>query len=354
MRNQHILTALGIPYPIVQAPMLGVSTPEMAAAVSNAGGLGSLPVGGLSPDATRDLIHRTKRLTGRPFAVNLFVHEVPPIDEESLKPMWNFLLKLYGRQGYAPERAALSGFRHFTYKEQMGVLAEENIGLISFTFGCPDDEFIRHFHGRNCTLIGTATSSAEAEYLEAKGIDMIALQGIEAGGHRGTFLEDGPLPQIGLFPLLGQVRERSSLPLIAAGAIRSAAGMKAAFALGADAVQIGTAFIGTDESIAIPAYKSRVEHATDSDSMLTRSFSGRWARGLCNKFMAELDAAGIPIPPYPWQNSLTTAFRRLAQQNNDADFTNLWAGQAPGRTIASSAAEIVRILIEDYGKLSEV
>src|ERR1044071_6583857 len=167
---------LQIKYPIIQAPMLGVSTPEMAAVVSNEGGLGSLAVGGLSPDVTRTLIRKTKSLTSKPFAVNLFVHEVPSINDPDLEPMRKFLLNLAIKKGYQLNPADLTNFTLYTYRDQVDILLEEKINLISFTFGCPDEDTIKIFHQNNCLLIGTATCIREAIILQEHQIDMITAQ----------------------------------------------------------------------------------------------------------------------------------------------------------------------------------
>jgi len=343
-----ITDTLQVAYPIIQAPMLGVSTPEMAAAVSNEGGLGSLAVGGLAPEQARQLIQQTKQLTHKPFAVNLFVHDIPACTDNELEPMRAFLLQLAQQRGYSLTAADLTGFRLYHYREQLDVLLEEDVQIVSFTFGCLDAASIRLLKKKGCILIGTATCVAEAVFLQQQGIDMVTVQGIEAGGHRGTFLEAADLPQIGLFTLLPQIRTAVDLPCIAAGGIHSAATMKAAFVLGADAVQIGTAFIGTRESNAIPSYKSALHAAHDTDLVLTRAFSGRWARGIKNEVMAAIEAAGIAIPPYPFQNSLTGKLRKLAQQADDADYTNLWSGQAPASARWNASADVIRDLITEY------
>ncbi|HEY1038987.1 MAG TPA: nitronate monooxygenase [Bacteroidia bacterium] len=350
MWNNSFTKNLGIEYPIIQAPMLGVSTPEMAAAASNQGSLGSLAIGGLSPEATIDLVRKTKKLTSKPFAVNLFAHSVPGYSISDIKPMQDFLLYLAHKRGYALKESDLYNFKFYTWQDQVDALIQENISIISFTFGCLDNETIKQLQDRNCVLIGTATSTDEALYLQKHNIDMICVQGIEAGGHRGTFLTHDPLPQVGLFSLLPQIAASTSLPCIAAGGIHNVQSMRAAFDLGAVAVQIGTAFIGTEESIAIYSYKQRLETAKDTDSSITRAFSGRWARGLRNEMMREIENSGIAIPPYPIMNSLTATFRKLAQQNNDDDYTNLWAGQSP-KPSAKHTGTVLINLIKEYENL---
>ena len=243
--NNTVTEKLKIQYPIIQAPMLGVSTPEMAATVSNLGGLGSLPVGGLSPEVTQQLIRKTKSLTDKPFAVNLFAHNLPAYNEEDLEPMKGLLMQLAAERGYQINEADLTNFRFYTYHDQIDILIQENIPIVSFTFGCLDNKNIKLLKDNGCTLIGTATCLDEALILEANNIDMICLQGIEAGGHRGTFIENMPLPKISLSSLLTQVVNKVQVPVIAAGGITNAQTIHAAFNLGAIAIQVGTAFIGT-------------------------------------------------------------------------------------------------------------
>lgn len=350
LRNTSLSDTLHITYPIIQAPMLGVTSPEMVAAVSNEGGLGSLPVGGLSPEVTCQLIQKTKSLTNKPFAVNLFAHSVPSYQDEDMMAMRQLLLQLAVKKGYQLDVADLTGFQFYTYHDQLNILIQEKISIVSFTFGCLDTPSIELLKGNGCTLIGTATCVDEALFLQQEGIDMIAVQGIEGGGHRGTFLDDLPLPQVGLFSLLPQIKAAVSLPIIAAGGIYSPQTIRAAFELGANAIQVGTPFIGTDESAAIPSYKNRLKEAKDTDTALTRSFSGRWARGIRNELMTEIELAGISIPPYPFQNSLTVKLRKLAQQADDSDYTNLWAGQSAGGNFTKTR-EVFRYLVEGYGTI---
>ncbi|MDB5258684.1 MAG: hypothetical protein JWM14_3379 [Chitinophagaceae bacterium] len=349
--NNILTENLKVNYPIIQAPMLGVSTPEMAAVVSNQGGLGSLAVGGLSPEVTRQLIRQTKALTHKPFAVNLFVHDVPAYADNDLEPMRQLLLQLAGKRGYTLDPADLSNFQLYTYHDQLDVLIQEEVSIVSFTFGCLDAASIQRLKEKGCVLIGTATCVEEALFLQQQNIDMMTIQGIEAGGHRGTFIDTIPLPQIGLFTLLPQIINTVKIPCIAAGAINSAETMQAAFDLGAVAVQIGTAFIGTEESVAIASYKKKLDTAKDTDTALTRAFSGRWARGIRNEMMNDIEQAGITIPPYPLQNSLTGKLRKLAQQHNDAAYTNLWAGQAAVTIAGNHTKDVFMNLVKQYEKM---
>jgi nitronate monooxygenase len=338
---------LGIMYPVIQAPMLGVTTPEMVAAIANAGGLGSLPVGGLSPEKTLELIRKTKALTTKPFAVNLFINDVPEYDMEQAVAMQQFLEQMAKENGINYEHQPLSSLHFYSYKEQVQLLLDEHIPIISFTFGIPDDETILAFKSNRVVLMGTATCVKEAKLLEQKQVDYIVAQGIEAGGHRGTFLNDEPLPQVGTIALVSQIIAHVNTPVIAAGGLNDGSTIIAVLTLGAVAAQVGTAFIASDESSAIPAYKEAIQQASDTDSVLTRAFSGRWARGLRNKMMAEIENSNIAIPPYPIHNSLTGKLRAAAQQQNNKDFTNLWAGQSSSNAEQRPAADIFNKMIRE-------
>lgn len=333
-------------YPIVQAPMLGVTTPAMVAAVSNAGALGSLPVGGLSAERTLVLIKETKGLTGKPFAVNLFAH-LPANEMQTgkIEAMQDFLERICAKYNIPFDRQDSSKFKFYYYEELIQTILDEHVPVVSFTFGQLKKEVVAAFKAKGIILIGTATSVAEAKALAAGGINAIAVQGIEAGGHRGTFLNEGNLPQTGLFSLLPQIADEVTLPLLAAGGIYDEKTVKAAFALGAAGVQIGTPFITAHESAASEAYKTEVLNASDSSTVLTKAFSGRWARGIENEFMKEVIAAGLDIPYYTIQNHLMAPVRSYAQQNNIKDFIALWAGQSAGKSKRGSANEIIQDLI---------
>ncbi|MDJ1481225.1 nitronate monooxygenase [Cytophagaceae bacterium YF14B1] len=345
--NNSLTQLLYIDYPIVQAPMLGVSTPEMAAAASNAGALGSLAIGGLSPETAQQLIRKVKALTNKPFAVNLFAHPIPDqfsIDEFS--QMNTFLEQLCKENGVPYTPLSIENIRFYSYKDQLDVLLEEKIEIVSFTFGILTDEEIRLLKSRGTILIATVTSVKEARLVAATDIDIITVQGIEAGGHRGTFLEHDHLPMVGLLPLLSQVQAVTNKPLLAAGGIYNKAGIDAILALGAHGAQIGSLFLASTESAAIESYKDAIQQSVAEDSILTQSFSGRWARGLPNLYTQAVDSSGISIPPYPVQNSLTAAIRELARKTNNCKFLSLWAGQNASKAPRKSTAEIIRQLVE--------
>lgn len=341
----NITQLLNIQYPIVQAPMLGITTPEMVAAVANNGGLGSLPVGGLSPEKTQDLINKTKTLTDKPFAVNLFAHEPQSVDIEKASAMQMYLTELGTRYELSFETPNPASLTFYSYKDLIDILIAEDIKIVSFTFGILSNDIITRLKAKGTVLIGTATSVKEAVLLEQNGVDAITAQGIEAGGHRGSFTE--PLPQVGLMALLPQMADVVKVPILASGAINDSRTMKAAFALGASGVQIGTAFITAHESLAIPSYKKRLQIAIDTDTQLTNTFSGRWARGITNTFIKETETYGLSIPPYPVQNSLTSAIRAKAQQADNNEMTNMWAGQAVTNIKEASTREIFMDLVKN-------
>jgi len=337
---------LGIQYPIIQAPMLGITTPEMVAAVSNAGGLGSLPVGNMDADAARAVIRKTKSLTSQPFAVNVFAYDIPISPEAAaFDAMQQLLQATYSRSGLGVPVVELQSLHLNSYKDILPVLAEEKTGIVSFTFGIPDDGRLALLQQSGAKMIGTATSVEEAVYLEQKGMHAIVAQGAEAGGHRGTFLNNG-LPQIGSMALIPQVADRVGVPVIAAGAVMDGRGVAASLMLGAAGVQPGSAFLLTDESLASAAHKAAIAASTDTSTRLTRAFSGRWARGLYNTLISAVEESDLQVLPYPYQDALTQPARKASKAQDNPSFVAMWAGQAAGMAKGgTSAAAVVKGLI---------
>ncbi|WP_292008457.1 nitronate monooxygenase [Chryseobacterium sp.] len=327
--SQTITQLLEIQYPVIQAPMFGVSTPEMVAAATKAGCLGSLALADLSAGQSRELIRKTKLLTDQPFAVNIFVHSIPEITD-SLKVQYakskKFIEELAKEQGIEVELSSLEDLKVNGYHEQLKVIIEEGCRILSFTFGNLDEESIQKLKENNIILIGTCNSVEEALILEKSGIDMICVQGIEAGGHRGTF-ETDHIPQIGGLSLLSQVYDKVKIPLIYAGGIYNANTLKAANDLGAQGFQVGSMLLAAHESALQPFEKEELQKVKESDIILTRSFSGRYARGIRNKFMDVLDKTEC-ILPYPYQNKLTDELRKVAKSMKNPDFVNIWVGQS--------------------------
>ncbi|ASZ15018.1 nitronate monooxygenase [Chitinophaga sp. MD30] len=342
MWNNIVAEKLQVQYPLIQAPMLGITTPAMVAAVSNAGALGSLPIGGLAPSQAAALIQEVKRLTDKPFAVNLFAHPAPtPYTAEEVTQMQSLLHHI--RQQHQLDITAINpdNVQYHYLADQIPVLLDEQVRIISFTFGIPDEESMHRLKTAGCLLIGTATSLAEASMLEAKGCDMIVAQGAEAGGHRGTFLDPMHPPMIGTMALVPQIFASVHIPVIAAGGIMDGRGVAAAFVLGAQGVQAGSAFLRCTESLATPAHKQAIADSYDTSSQLTRAFSGRWARGIRNEFIDTVHNAGITPLPYPVQDALTKPLRNEARKQDNIAWISLWAGQAAALAHNRSAAAVI-------------
>jgi nitronate monooxygenase len=338
---------LQVDYPIIQAPMLGVTTPDMVAAIAHEGGLGSLPVGGLSPEKTLQLIKETKSKSSKSFSVNLFAHEITAsVDTDELNRMQDFLEKVCLEYNLPFERKEIADFKFYSYEDQIDILINENIPIVSFTFGAMKSDVINRFKRQGTVLIGTATDVAEAKLLADSGVDAIVAQGIEAGGHRGSFLPDRPLPQVGLMSLLPQIADTVSIPVIAAGGLFDNRTIEAAFTLGAAAVQLGSIFIASEESAASEAYKEAVLHSDETSTELTRAFSGRWARGIRNAFMERMKTSELSIPYYTYQNSLVAPLRAYAQTHNLSDLIALWAGQSAFRSKRGTSGDIFRSLVQ--------
>lgn len=327
--------------------MLGITTPAMVAAISNSGGLGSLPVGGLTPARTLELIKQTKDLTDKPFAVNLFVHPIPRrIDEQEFDAMQSFLKELCAADGISLETQSAQSLKFNSYKDQVDVLISEKIHIVSFTFGVPDDESIQKFKVNGIILIGTATCVEEAKLVDEKGIDMIVAQGSEAGGHRGSFLNMHNPPLIGSIALIPAITAATSKPVIGSGGIADGKSITAAFTLGASAIQAGTIFLGSPESLAGDAWKRMVINAPEENIILTNAFSGRWARGLKNKLSEQIENSGHQVPQFPVQGSLTAPIRAHAQKLGNTDYVVMLRGQGTTRIEEEPAANIFQKMVK--------
>jgi nitronate monooxygenase len=336
-----LLERLGIEHPIFLAPMAGgPSRPELAAAVSGAGGLGFLAGGYSTPEAIRDSVKQMRRLTDRPFGLNLFVPEAglaPPSTEEVARAS-EALAPFRESLGIRPP-AGLPPFPRF--EEQLAVAVEERVPVFSFTFGALAAADVRRLKEAGVFVLGTATTPREAGLLQAAGVDAVVAQGSEAGGHRGTFAGPAEAGLIGTMALVPQVVDRVSVPVVAAGGIMDGRGIAAALALGASAVQMGTAFLASHESGAHPRHKEAVLTRSDEDrTALTRAFTGRLARGVRNRFMVEVERRGA-ILPYPHQGALSQDIRQESGRQQRPEFLSLWAGQAAPLATARGAGEMV-------------
>lgn len=339
----NLTALLGIDLPIVQAPMFGVTTPAMVAAAASTGALGSLAIADLSAQKSIEQIKATRTLTNKPFAVNLFVHNIPVITAD-LRQQYthtkSFIEDIAAKNGLTVKLPELDAIQVTPYQEQIDAIISEQCKIVSFTFGIPDADSIQKLKANNTLLIGTCTSVAEAIALEQQGIDIICVQGIEAGGHRGSFIG---LPQIGGISLLPQVYESVKTPLIYAGGIYHQKSMQAALALGAQAVSIGSLLIAAKESALLPFEKERLSAVKEDEVVLTRSFSGRVARGINNAFIQSLENSDH-ILPYPYQNKLTGELRRIARAHQNSEFVNIWVGQSIRSFSTASTADIIKRL----------
>jgi nitronate monooxygenase len=335
-----------IDIPIVQAPMSGATTPQLVAAVSNAGGLGSLPGGYDEPHVIRERIAQVRALTGRPFAVNLFVdtQSAAPASDDVLRRAHERLRSYREELGIPhpaePPRSAL------TFAQQFAVVLEARPAVFSFTFGIPDADVLRACRAANIFTIGTAKTVDEAIAVERAGIDAVCVQGYEAGGHHGTFLAPLDDSLIGTVALVSQAVDAVSIPVLAAGGIGDGRAVAAVLALGATAAQVGSAFLLSDESAVPPPYRRVLASDAVRRTTLTRVFSGKHARGVRNRFIDEM--TDVPeIAPYPQQHWLTRDIRTAATAQNQPDYLSLWTGQAVALAKPLPAAEIVAQLLAD-------
>jgi len=350
--ESRISRLFGIDVPIVQAPMAGeTDRPELAAAVSNAGGLGSTGVAYLQPEAVRKRIQDIRSLTDRPFGVNLFAPAPTDNAAEKIDKARALLSPWRARYGAddVPATLAMPDF-----EAQLAVVLEEKPALVSFTFGCPTENQVARAKAAGIVVAGTATTVAEALVLAAAGVDVIVAQGAEAGAHRGSFLAPFADSLVGLIALVPAILARVSLPLIAACGIMDGRGIAAALMLGASGVQLGTAFLVTDESGASPSWKKAVLGLDVDQTQVTRIFSGRPARGIRNAMMKNLEPYAEELPGFPAMNGLTRAIRSAAAKAGDSDAQSLWAGQGAPLARAMPAGELLRTLSsETAARLNE-
>ncbi len=341
-----VTQALGIQYPIIQAPMAGASPPALVAAVSNAGGLGSLGAALMSADEIAQHIKEIRLLTDKPFSVNLFAYQPQQVTVQDMLGAYQRLQPYYHQLGIMPPLSqALPKIP--TYEEQLGVILDACVPVFSFTLGILPHKWIKALKAKKIIVMGTATTLREAKALAESGIDMIVCQGAEAGGHRGSFLSSAIDSLIGLMALVPEVVDAISLPVIASGGIMNGRGIAATMCLGASAVQMGTAFLTTDEANIHPIYKQALLNATDDSTALTRAFTGKYARGIRNRFMQEMASEHECIAPFPYQRALTSKLRKAAEQNNQNDFTPLWAGQGVSLSRVESAGALFNALVAE-------
>ena len=340
---------LGIELPIIQAPMAGAHGVALAVAVSNAGGLGSLPCAMLTPDAMREQLAAIKAGTSKPVNVNFFCHVRPTPDPER-EALWRATLSpFYRKYGIDPERIPAGPGRTPFSAEAADVLDEFKPAVVSFHFGLPSPELLTRVKALGAKVLSSATTVDEALWLEAHGVDALIAQGLEAGGHRGIFLTDDLSTQVGTFALLPQIVRAVKLPVIAAGGIADARGVAAAMALGAAGVQVGTAYLLCPEATISPVHRAALGSEAARHTALTNLFTGRPARGIVNRLMRELGPLSSAVPAFPLATSAIAPLRARAESEGSGDFSPLWSGQNASGCKEVPAAQLTRELAADVG-----
>jgi nitronate monooxygenase len=344
MARASVRELFGIELPIIQAPMAGVQGSALAVAVSKAGGLGSLPCAMLGPDALRGELAIVAG-TAKPFNVNFFCH-TPPIPDPQRDAAWRRALRPYYDELAIgvydiPAHAARLPFSH----EAADILSEFKPPIVSFHFGLPSPDLLLRVRAWGAKVISSATTVNEAQWLEARGVDAIIAQGLEAGGHRGHFLCDDLTTQAGTFALVPQIAAAVRVPVIAAGGIADAAGIAAAIALGADAVQIGTAYLLCPEATTSAVHRTALASEAARHTALTNVFTGRPARGIVNRMIREMGPLSPGVPQFPLATPAVLPLRMKAEAQGSGDFSPLWAGENVSGCRATPAAELTRDLM---------
>src|SRR5216683_2948357 len=353
--NENRLTAkLGIDYPIIQGPLGGLSSQKLTAAVSNFGGLGSFAAHSLTPGAIKDVIAEIRSLTSKPFAMNLWVsmedEGARTSDENafnrSLAPLAVHLAALGAP---CPTYKPYSPIR---FEDQARVLLDANVPVFSFIVGIPPREILEECRTKGIVTIGAATTPDEAAALQEAGVDAIVASGFEAGGHRGSFLRSAEDSLTGTLSLVPQIVDIVDAPVIAAGGIGDARGVIAALALGAEAVQMGTAFLACEESGAGVLHREALRGRKAGDTALTKGFTGRLARGIHNRLIEELNKPGTEILPYPLQRGLVRSLSIAAEAAGRSDLLPLWAGQSANLSTCTTVSAFLTSLVKEVSEIA--
>ncbi|WP_122073126.1 nitronate monooxygenase family protein [Pseudophaeobacter sp. EL27] len=349
MQGQSITARIGIDWPIFQAPMAGVSTPAMAAAVSEAGGLGALGIGAATPEQARKMIRATRALTDKPFNINVFCHR-PAQADAAIEASWlDRLAPLFARFGAAPPQRLSEIYTSFcvdSAAQQM--LLDEAPPVVSFHFGLPDKALIKALKAKGILLMATATSPDEGRAIQAAGIDAVVAQGWEAGGHRGIFDPEAEDPQQSTWDLTVALVAGLDIPVIAAGGLMTGGDIAHALQLGASAAQLGTAFVGSDESQADQGYRDALAAAAEAGTRMTAAISGRSARCLVNGFTSWAEAqGGAQIPDYPIAYDAGKALNAAAKSAGDTGFGAQWAGKGAAGSRPMASGEMLRLLVQE-------
>ena len=349
--DSRITDLLSITAPIIQAPMLGAGS-DLMIGVAKAGGLGSLACATLSLESIREEVAAFRAACDQPLNLNFFCHPAPVFDS-AIAQQWKFLFKPYYTELGVDYDAPTPVSSRAPFDEATCTLVEElRPEVVSFHFGLPAPEWVARLKACGAKVLSSATTVDEALWLEHRGCDAIIAMGYEAGGHRAMFLSDELTTQIGTFSLVPQIVDAVSVPVIAAGGIADARGISAAFALGASAVQIGTAYLFCPQAKLTEPHRRALREANASQTALTNLFTGRPARGIVNRVMRELGPINPLAPEFPLAGGVLLPLKAKTEPSGSGDFINLWAGQgfvlSPGRTCELSSYELTRKLINDY------
>ncbi len=336
----------GIDLPIIQAPMAGAQSSAMAVAVSNAGGLGSLPCAMLDAAGMHKELTLIAEKTSKPINVNFFCHS-PPVVDATRESKWRELLApYYAEFGIDPNAIPIGPGRAAFNDDMAEVLEEFRPKVVSFHFGLPPDHLLNRVKKLGAKIISSATTIDEALWLEAKGVDAVIAHGLEAGGHRGIFLSDDLTTQIGTFALLPQIVRAVKIPVIAAGGIASAEGVRAALGMGAAGAQIGTSYLLCAEATISNIHRAALKNAASRHTGLTNIFTGRPARGIVNRVMREIGPISVHAPAFPLATSAIAPLRSKAEAQGSGDFSPLWSGQNATGCKEIGAGDLTRELAQ--------
>lgn len=349
--DNQLTKTLNVQYPIIQAGMAGSTTPELVASVSNKGALGTIGAGYMSAEKLEEEIQSVQALTSKPFGVNLFVPGHNDYSPQQVEHM-NAWLKPY-RRALNLEEPTVNITEEQQFMNAIKSVIKHQVPVCCFTFGLPEQNIIKKLKQANITLVGTATTVEEAIENERAGMDVVVAQGSEAGGHRGSFL---PNPQhqqslIGTMSLVPQMVDHVSIPVVAAGGIMDGRGIVASLVLGAQGVQMGTAFLTAKESGANNIVKQTILNSVETDTVVTNVFSGKFARGVNNDFVKEMNRYDGEILPYPVQNQLTNSIRKSAASNGNKEWTHIWSGQSPRLATAQHVDQLMDNLVKQVEDL---
>ena len=333
---------------LLQAPMAGSQGSALALAVCQAGGIGALPAALLTPEALVQELTTLSQGTSRPWNVNFFCH-TPPAPDTAREARWREALAPFYAEAGLDIAAVPAGAGRVPFSHAVADLVEPfRPPIVSFHFGLPASDLLARVKGWGSVVLSSATTVDEALWLEAQGVDAVIAQGSEAGGHRGMFLTNDLTTQVGTFALLPQIVATVQVPVIAAGGIADAAGVRAALALGASGVQVGTAYLCSDEALTSPIHRAALQSETARHTALTTLFSGRPARGIVNRVMRELGPLSPAAPAFPTATAAIAPLRAHFEKQGSGDFSPLWSGQNASGCRSASAAEITRDLLKGF------